>query len=74
MESTLTCGAGECLLAAHVQLVGRDPVHRMISRYLAPRGLFVMVCPKPFHRHNVDVIQSMLLNSPCFDTHLVPVS
>ena len=46
----------------------------MISRYLAPHGLFLMICPLPFHRHTVDTIRALLLDSPLFETHIVPVS
>eukprot|EP00966_Prymnesium_polylepis_P266684 6161149-Prymnesium_polylepis.1 len=45
----------------------------MIGRYLARRGLFVMIAPRPFHRHTVDAIRALLLDSPIFETHIVPV-
>ena len=40
-----------------------EMVYRMIQLYLAPRGLFVMVCPKARHRHCVDQIRALLLDS-----------
>lgn len=33
-----------------------------------------MICPLPFHRHTVDVIRATLLDSPDFETHIVPVT
>jgi len=48
-------------------------VYSMIERHLAPCGLFVMVCPRPFHRHTVDVIRSLLLRSAVFETHVTDV-
>ena len=34
-----------------------------LGRYLAPHGLFLMVCPKPAHRHTVERIRELLLGS-----------
>ena len=34
-----------------------------LGRYLAPRGLFLMVCPKPAHRHTVERIRELLLGA-----------
>lgn len=40
-----------------------EMVYRMIQLYLAPRGVFLMVCPKPRHRHTVEKIRRLLLES-----------
>ena len=51
-----------------------EMVYRMIQLYLAPRGLFVMVCPKARHRHCVDQIRALLLDSAelSVSAHTVP--
>ena len=40
----------------------------MLELYLEPAGLFVMVCPKPFHRHATEVIRQLLHGSSAFET------
>ncbi|KAL1530534.1 hypothetical protein AB1Y20_001435 [Prymnesium parvum] len=75
LELARLTGKVDLLIAADV--INSDGlsqlVYRMIIRYLAPRGLFIMVAPLPFHRHTVDVIREMLLSSPIFETHILPV-
>ena len=39
------------------------PVLCTLGRYLAPHGLFLMVCPKPAHRHTVERIRELLLGA-----------
>ena len=39
------------------------PVPCTLGRYLAPHGLFLMVCPKPAHRHTVERIRELLLGA-----------
>ena len=39
-------------------------VFRMLQLYLTHRGLFVMCCPKPRHRHCVGRLRSMLVHAP----------
>lgn len=41
-----------------------EMLFRVIELYLAPHGLFVMVCPKAQHRHCVDRIRALLLETP----------
>lgn len=41
-----------------------EMLFRVVELYLAPRGLFVMVCPKTRHRHCVDRIRALLLEAP----------
>ncbi len=50
-----------------------EMVYRMLETYLHRDGLFVMVCPKPFHRHAVDQIRALLLESELFETVIAPV-
>ena len=50
-----------------------EMVYRMLELYLHPDGCFVMVCPKPFHRHTVDRIRAMLLASALFEATVAPV-
>ena len=38
-------------------------VFGIVRRYLAPHGLFLMVCPKPAHRHTVERIKALLLGA-----------
>lgn len=45
-------------------------VFRMLQLYLSPRGLFVMCCPKPVHRHCVERLQSMLRQAPELSVHV----
>ena len=48
-------------------------VNRMIQLYLAPRGLFLMVCPKAHHRHCVERIGEMLRDAPEMDVRVCDV-
>lgn len=42
-------------------------VYDMLVRFLGRAGDFLMVCPKPAHRHTVDRLRSLLLESEHFD-------
>ena len=48
-------------------------VYRMIELYLAPKGLFLMVCPRPTHRHTVEKIRRMLLESASLSARVAEV-
>lgn len=56
----------DVLLAADViNDVGlSEMLFRVVELYLAPHGLFLMVCPKAQHRHCVDRIRALLLEAP----------
>ena len=58
----------ECLGIEGVSLV-----ERMVRLHLAPRGLFLMVAPRPFHRHRVDELRGLLLASDTLQTAIAPV-
>ena len=45
----------------------------MIELYLAPKGLFLMVCPRPTHRHTVEKIRRMLLESASLSARVAEV-
>ena len=58
-------GRFELILAADV-INGEglsELVFEIVRRYLAPHGLFLMVCPKPLHRHTVERIKALLLGA-----------
>jgi predicted nicotinamide N-methyase len=40
-----------------------EMVFRVLQLYLAPKGLFIMCCPKARHRHCVDRLRSMLVEA-----------
>jgi hypothetical protein len=50
-----------------------EMVERIISLYLAPDGVFVMIAPRPRHRHRIDVLRGLLLGSEAMSTVVVPV-
>ena len=65
----------ELILAADiVNDVGlSEMVYRMLQLYLAPRGLFIMVCPKAVHRHCIDQLRALLVDSVELDVKVCDV-
>ena len=47
-----------------------EMVYRMVQLYLAPKGLFVMVCPKARHRHCIERLRAMLVDSAELDVQV----
>ena len=67
-------GGVDLLLAADV--VNDDGLSELVLRvvelYLAPRGLFVMACPRPRHRHRVERLRALLLESAALECRVAP--
>lgn len=59
----------DVVLAADIVNAGglSELVYAMLLRYLGRDGDFVMVCPKPVHRHSVERLRSLLLESEHFE-------
>ena len=83
-EGAMEGAAGGCeaALQQHEVLLAADivngdglseQVERMVRLHLAPRGLFLMVAPRPFHRHRVDELRGLLLASDTLQTAIAPV-
>jgi len=68
-------GVFDVLLAADVVNADGLPqlVMNMLDRYLSKRGLFLMVAPRPEHRHKVDELRAALLASDAMDVRVVVV-
>lgn len=73
--ASLLRGRFDVILAADViNDVGlSELVFEVVRLYLAPMGLFLMVCPKPRHRHTVERIRELLLDSAELSTHVAAV-
>ncbi|KAJ1620495.1 hypothetical protein T492DRAFT_1077587 [Pavlovales sp. CCMP2436] len=67
-------GADVVLAADIVNAAGlSELVYEMLVRYLSASGDFFMVCPKPCHRHTVDRLRTLLLESTHFECTVVDV-
>jgi predicted nicotinamide N-methyase len=67
-RQVLSHGADLILAADIVNAPGlSELVYAMLLRYLARSGSFLMVCPKPSHRHTVETLRSLLLDSQEFE-------
>lgn len=74
LDAQLRCQADVLLAADVINDEGlSEMVERIISLYLAPDGVFVMVAPRPRHRHKIDVLRGLLLGSDTLRAEVVPV-
>lgn len=73
-RAVLADGADVILAADIVNAPGlSELVYAMLVRYLRRAGRFLMVCPRPCHRHTVERLRSMLVASEHFETTIVDV-
>uniref|UniRef100_A0A7S0L1X7 Calmodulin-lysine N-methyltransferase n=1 Tax=Coccolithus braarudii TaxID=221442 RepID=A0A7S0L1X7_9EUKA len=75
-------GVDPSLLGSFDVLLGADIVnndglpalvYRMLTLYLSPRGHFLMLAPRPRHRHKVDELRAMLLASDTMEVRILVV-
>jgi hypothetical protein len=74
VNAQLRCQADVLLAADIINAEGlSEMVENVISLYLAPDGLFLMIAPRPRHRHKIDVLRGLLLGSDTLRAEVVPV-